>query len=86
MMTSVGLVGGRHRSASSQPVLLECVLGEANRHCQDCAGDQAGHGLYEPLRHLIGTLMSFAGGVDNQCGERLQEITAESATERAAIV
>src|SRR4029077_618997 len=25
----------------------------------------------------------LAGGVDNQCGERLQEITAESATERA---
>jgi hypothetical protein len=50
---------------------------------QDCAGDQAGHGLYEPLRHLIGALIGIAGRVDNQCGKRLQEVTAESAAERA---
>jgi hypothetical protein len=47
------------------------------------ARDQAGDGLHEPLRHLIGALVGIAGRVDNQCGERLQEITAESATERA---
>jgi hypothetical protein len=41
-------VCGRHRSASSQSVLLECLLAETDCHSQDRACDQASDGLYEP--------------------------------------